>query len=441
VKVWLDEGHDVLLGHLSQATVVRGQRVEIGTLVGYVGDLGVADIPNLDFGARPHGGGEYDSIDPAPFLAFLDLSQTSESNAGRYLGGQIQLLARSEADGSTWSMDLAGIWTATPGGPFGGFVTEPVVAGDGRGHLIAFAAGVDGAIWMSSQATSPAATPRWHVWISLGRPAATASRLIGQPAVGLGPDGRLHVFVRAVDGTVWEAQQSRAGGPWSRWDRTPFASEVAGDPVVATDSSGAMEAFVTSKDGRILVNRQTHGGGRWTSWLSLGRPAGGDAGFSGPTAVVRDGAGLLEAFVVTANGSVFTSTQSKVGRWTPWTQLGWRSDSAVAAALRPDHSVQVFALNRSGAVLTTIRKGRRWAPWTTLGHGLSGGIATTFGANGSLLVLSSAGPQTFVFRSGDPQQFDVRSAGPLEAEFAEARAQAWTSLPLVPSPISRPVSL
>ncbi len=30
VKIWLDEGHDILLGHLSRATVVPHQRVEIG---------------------------------------------------------------------------------------------------------------------------------------------------------------------------------------------------------------------------------------------------------------------------------------------------------------------------------------------------------------------------------------------------------------------------
>ncbi len=44
-----------------------------------VGDLGVTDIPNLDFGARPHGGGEYQSIDPSPFLAVLDPALASES--------------------------------------------------------------------------------------------------------------------------------------------------------------------------------------------------------------------------------------------------------------------------------------------------------------------------------------------------------------------------
>jgi hypothetical protein len=146
---------------------------------------------------------------------------------------------------------------------------------------------------------------------------------------------------------------------------------------------------------------------------------------------------LLEAFVVTTGGSVFASAQAAIGQWTPWTQLAWRSDRAVAAVLRSDRRVQVFALNGSGTLLTTIHQGRTWTPWITLGHGLSGGIATTFGANGSLLVLGAAGPHSLVVRSGDPQQFDGRAERPLAAELADARGQAWTSLPPLPRSIAR----
>src|SRR5437773_133319 len=234
VKIWLDEGHDIVLGHLSKATVAKGQRVEIGTLVGYVGDL------------------------------------------------------------------------------------------------MAFGVGADGAVWVSSQLTALNATTRWTRCTSLGRPASVGSALVGLPATVLGPDGRMHVFVRAADATLWEAHQTRPGSHWSRWDRDPFASGLAGDPAVARDSRGAIQVVATSADGSVRVNRQAHAGGPWRGWHSLGKPAG-QAVVGGRTTVWRDGAGLLEAFVLTEDGSVFAAIQSKGDRWLPWTQIGWRNDTSVAA--------------------------------------------------------------------------------------------------------------
>jgi Peptidase family M23 len=434
VKIWLDEGHDILLGHLSKATVVPHQRVEIGTLVGYVGDLGVTDIPNLDFGARPHGGGEYQSIDPSPFLAFLDRSQSSETYAARDQLGRIQVLARSAMDGSAWSTDLTGAWTPTLDGPYEGFATGPVVTGDGRGHLVAFGVGVDGALWTSSQLTRLDATTRWRAWTSLGHPSKAGSGLVGVPAAGLDPSGRLHVVVRAADGALWEVQQIRAGGRWSAWPHSPIAGQIASDPVVARDSSGSLRVFTSSTDGTILVNREAKGSGTWTGWRSLGRPTGDTIGIS-DTSVLRDGVGRLEAFVVTVTGSIFTSTQISAARWTPWSQIG-RASNSMAAVLRSDRRVQVFALN-GGDLTTTIRQGNTWSSWITLGHGLSGQIATSFGPGDSLLVLAGTDEDAVMVRSGDPQWFDHISRGGLAPVFARLQESAWTALPGLPHVVNR----
>jgi hypothetical protein len=92
----------------------------------------------------------------------------------------------------------------------------------------------------------------------------------------------------------------------------------------------------------------------------------------------------------------------------------------------------VFSLNR-GALITTIRQGTAWSPWITLGHGLSGRIATSFRADGSLMVLTGTNQDTTLVRSGDPQEFDARSGGRwLATEFAQLQAQAWSSLPGLP---------
>jgi len=68
VLMQLDEGHDILLGHLSRADVVVGQKLRSGDPIGLTGDLGECNWPNLDFQARPHGGTTYHSIDPSRFL-------------------------------------------------------------------------------------------------------------------------------------------------------------------------------------------------------------------------------------------------------------------------------------------------------------------------------------------------------------------------------------
>jgi hypothetical protein len=409
--------------------VVPHQRVEIGTLVGYVGDLGVTDIPNLDFGARPHGGGEYQSIDPSPFVAFLDRSRASESYAAGDQLGRIQVLARSAMDGSAWSTDLAGAWTPTLRGPSEGFATQPLVTGDGRGHLVAFGVGLDGDLWTSSQVTALNATTSWRAWASIGHPAQARLGLVGLPSAGLDPSGRLHVVVRAAGGSLWEVHQSRAGGRWSGWTHSPLAENIAGDPVVAQDSTGALRIFATGADGAILANRQAPGGGPWTGWRSFGRPAGVAIAIT-RASVIRDGAGRLEIFVMHPDGSIFTSMQTRAAGWTPWSQIGLAADS-MAIVLRSDRRVQVFALN-GGDLVTTIRQGSTWSPWITMGRGLSGQIATSFATGGSVMVLAGTSEDTLMVRSGDPQEFDRGSRGRFATELSQLQASAWTAVPGVP---------
>jgi hypothetical protein len=205
--------------------------------------------------------------------------------------------------------------------------------------------------------------------------------------------------------------------------------DVAGDPVVARDSTGALRMFAWGTDGAILVNRQAGGGGPWTGWRSLGRPAGVASAIS-HASVLRDGAGRLEVFVASLDGSIFTSMQTPAGRWTPWSQIGLAANS-MAVVLRSDRRVQVFALN-GGDLVTTIRQGSTWSPWITMGHGLSGPIATSFGTGGSLMVLAATSVDTLMVRSGDPQEFDRGSRGRFATELAQLQASAWTAIPGLP---------
>jgi hypothetical protein len=432
VKIWLDEGHDINLGHLSAATVVPGQRVDVGTLVGYVGELGVTDIPNLDFGARPHGGGPYQSVDPAPFLAFVDPSRTSQSNAAVASRAGVQMLVRSTANKDIWSTDLKGGWEPILGGPSHGFASQAVIGGNGSGLLIAVAIGQDGALWTASQTESLSANTSWRDWQSLGRPRDTI--LLGTPTLGFDSLGSVYVFARAADSTLWELRQNRAGGSWPDWDASPFERLIASDPMVARDATGALEVLAASGDGRLLVNRQPQAAGPWTGWTSLGAPAGHDVGFQGAPAVVRDAEGLLEAFAVSRDGSVFVATQTDAGggAWTQWNQIGSGSGGAVGAITRPDGRVQVFELTASGFLITATRHGATTGPWRRLGGGLSGSIAVALAVDASPLVFVQSVQEVKVVRSDEVQQFDRHRPGVMESEIAVAKADAWTTLPRLP---------
>jgi hypothetical protein len=214
---------------------------------------------------------------------------------------------------------------------------------------------------------------------------------------------------------------------------TPFGSHLAGDPVVARDSADRLEVFAPTSDGRVIVRRQAYDGASWTGWHSLGTPPGSSAGSSSRIAVLRDAAGLLEVFVVTADGRVSVSIQASANQWATWTQIGSNAATSVAAVVRPDRSVQVFTLNQSGAVLATVRQGKAWSAWTTLGYGRIGAIGATFEAAGSVLVFSGSNTHTFAVRSVVVGEVAASSRGLMLA--TDDPGQAWTQLPSLPRPI------
>jgi Peptidase family M23 len=228
VRIWLDEGDDVLLGHLSGAVVKAGDRVSVGTLIGYSGDLGATDVPNLDFSARPHGTTSYESIDPARFLSFLPA--VSGRDGATYEAGWSAVAGRAWIRPAT----LHGDWTQLPGGPADGFRSQLLVGYDGAGHGLVFGAGVDGSLWENVEGDAPAPAGTWSGW----RPVEPLPQIgLDAPlASGAGPDGRLWLTAMATDGSAWTAGQLTVAGPWSSWSRTtsdlrrPFTRRVVAHP-------------------------------------------------------------------------------------------------------------------------------------------------------------------------------------------------------------------
>jgi hypothetical protein len=234
IRIWLDEGHDALLGHLSRALVKAGDRVEVGSLLGYSGDLGETDIPNLDFSVRPHGTTSYESVDPRPFLDF------SPVGAGR--AGARYRAAWSIVDGSAWvRRSDGGSWSQLPGGPADGFTAHLLVGYDASGHAFVLAASRDGRLWEDVEADAPAPVGTWRGWRQAGRPPANG--LASPLLASTGTDGRLTVTAMAADGGSWTAGEATTAGAWSGWVAAPPVSQMVLPDTLHIGSGSRLRSF------------------------------------------------------------------------------------------------------------------------------------------------------------------------------------------------------
>ncbi|WP_339959388.1 hypothetical protein [Photorhabdus hainanensis] len=90
------------------------------------------------------------------------------------------------------------------------------------------------------------------------------------PAVVKNLSGRLEVFARGADNTLWRAWQVYHNGPWSNW--SSFTGIIASAPTVAKNSDGRIEVFVLGLDKALWHLWQTTSSttSPWTTWAIIG---------------------------------------------------------------------------------------------------------------------------------------------------------------------------
>jgi len=153
-----------------------------------------------------------------------------------------------------------GAWQAPRrlGGPI--ITDDPVVAEfDGQrsdARLVVFVRGTDQALWYRYQIYPNSTT--WSNWISLG------GKWLGKPAVAANWDGRLDLFVRDVNGNVYQTWQTQtdSAGSWSGWH--PFGGVLSSEPVLGTNRDGRLEVFGIGTDGALYHRWQVTPGGGWS---------------------------------------------------------------------------------------------------------------------------------------------------------------------------------
>jgi hypothetical protein len=264
------------------------------------------------------------------------------------------------------------------------------------------------------QPASPApgmARQGWTSWQRLG------GMLAARPAVGLDPNGELHVFARDTNHRLWHAWQITPGGSWatawaereviphsgwSQWDRagdlrqlmdgaaswTHHGEENArflGAPVLAQNQNGRFEVFVRDS-----------GGVTYHIWQNTPRSWEAIAGavVSSDVAVVRTRTGRFEIFASHPRGQlVHAWQQAPGGPWTTWSMIGGSLDHATtpAVALDARGDVQVFVRWQDGSIrhrrMLHPDGARQWLAWDDLrGVAKSDPVVAT-AADGRLAVF------------------------------------------------------
>ena len=247
---------------------------------------------------------------------------------------------------------IAHRWQTTVGGPWSDWVTfdQATVAGvppptslvsvavarHADRHLEMFAVdGVTGMVYRRLQNVAGTTDPaQWSPWISFGNaPQSTGTAVppeINSIVAQVNSAGRVDVFATTVAGDVLFRREGPGAYEWSPW---AYIDESQVDSPTPVRNFTAL-ATATAVDGRLLlfglwagtvqVRYRGTPGGPWTYWSYLGN-----------TIIDIDAEsnanGLVSLFAMDYWGTVWQTTETSPGIWSPWVGL----DSVGPAAI-PD---------------------------------------------------------------------------------------------------------
>ncbi|MEU8926131.1 RICIN domain-containing protein [Kitasatospora sp. NPDC048545] len=217
-------------------------------------------------------------------------------------------------------------WTSM-GAPTGvKLVGRPAAAMNSSGQLQVFGWGNDHQLWTRVQ--NKANTKNWSPWKPLP---ALSGGVQGYPAVARNQDGRLQVFALGTGGKVYDVAQHTPGQQqWgSSWkpltgQGTAFGGVVSLNNLnVAANADGRLEVFARHSDNSLWHTMQTQPSSvdSWSTPSSLGGTTINDS------AVVANRDGRLEAFSVhtsvLAHSAQGESNPPPSDTWTDWENLGY----------------------------------------------------------------------------------------------------------------------
>jgi hypothetical protein len=219
--------------------------------------------------------------------------------------------------------------------------SSPDVCSWTPGRLDVFVRGMDDSLWHKWYDGG------WSGWESLG------GTITSDPAAVSWSDGRIDVFARGPDGALWHKWYD---GGWSGWES--LGGALVGGPDVSSWAPGRLDVFARGTD-NMLWHRWYDGG--WSGWESLG----GKEELSSDPAAVSWGHGRIDVF---ARG---TDTRLR-HRWYDGNWSGWEVLELMSLTSGPDVSswgsgrLDVFVRGYDNALWHKWYDGG-WSGWETLG--------------------------------------------------------------------------
>jgi hypothetical protein len=227
---------------------------------------------------------------------------------------------------------------APPAGAYG----SPAVILDSAGCLNLFVRGGDGNIWQRRQRFRPGEPGGWTEWRSLG------GEVTGDPAVGQKADGTLVVLARGGDGSPKELEQWGPGT--DRWrpgwsDLLTPGPRMVSEIAAARNVHGKLQVFMRLQDDTLYTKLLGDQPYTWSNWQYLGGRV------QGNPVVGQNADGRLELFIRGEGGDLQHAWETgQPYRWTSLSALGGVLDSDPAVGRNFDGRLEVFGIGTDQAL-------------------------------------------------------------------------------------------
>ncbi|AUX43551.1 uncharacterized protein SOCE26_050010 [Sorangium cellulosum] len=191
----------------------------------------------------------------------------------------------------------------------------------------------------------------WSPWKSLG------GALTSGPAAVSWGNRRIDVFARGQDNTL---MHKYFDGTWSPWES--LGGALTSKPAVCSWASGRLDVFARGQDNELL---HKYFDGTWRDWKSLGGE------LSSAPAAVSWGEGRIDVVAHGQNGELFQKYFN--GTWSSWGSLGLvPSTGEPAVCAWAPRRLDVFARGKDDTLMHKYFNGT-WSAWKSLGGGMTSG--------------------------------------------------------------------
>ncbi len=229
----------------------------------------------------------------------------------------------------------------------------------------------------------------WNYYISQVNGGQFAALSVGRNA-----DGRLEVFARGTNSTIYHNyQDSGSPGGWSGWWSMGGSGTDA--PQVGTNTDGRMEVFVKGTDNQVWRNWQLTPSGGWSGWYAMG----GLNGWIAESPVVgRNADGRLELFGRGGYGMMCHNWRNANGTWSGWYDMGYYAAFRPAVIMNTTNCQELFVrtTEASNSIYHAwqLAPNAGWSGWYSLGGGLLEGVAVIRNVTGIVEIFARGGGGT-----------------------------------------------